>query len=372
MEFALIFCIFTPMKRLSILLAVLLVGVQALAQNRFTADSEEITYIGRVLRAPDGGSVKADWSGTTAIVAFQGKSLTLNFEEAREDYLNVWVDKEPGVEADTVLKLEGRGEVELCSFKKKGNHTVYLQKRTEGETGCITFLSFDTDGSLLQARPWKERVIEIIGDSYTCGYGVEAPDRDSPAIAREENCNKSYSGILGRFFDADVVRISHSGRGIIRNYNDGDPGQTMPVRYLRTFDEEAEPVWEPSYRPNIVVIYLGTNDFSVGKQPGLNAWCTAYKKLLEEIRANYGPSVPILCVASMADPLLSDYVKTVAKHSGIPNVHWTAIYADAHNTGSELGAAWHPNYQGMRKVASLMAPYISTLTGWDLPQKPLE
>lgn len=352
-------------------MAVLLVGVQALAQNRFAADSEEITYIGRVLRTED-GAVKADWSGTTAVVSFQGKGLTLHFDEARLDYLNVWIDKEPGVEADAVLKLEGRGAVELCTFKKKGTHTVYLQKRTEGETGCITFLGFETDGTLLKARPWKERVIEVIGDSYTCGYGVEAPGRDCPAIPEEENCNKSYSGILGRFFEADVVSVSHSGRGIVRNYNDGDPAQTMPVRYLRTLDQEAEPRWEPSYRPNIVVIYLGTNDFSVGKQPSMGAWLKAYKTLLEAIRANYGPEVPILCVASNADTLLADYVKAVATQSGVPNVHWTAIYTKGHNDTTELGAAWHPNYQGMRKVASLMAPYVATLTGWELPLKPVE
>lgn len=358
------------MKRLYILSAVLLVGVQAVAQNSFIADSEEITYIGRVVRAD--GCVTGDWSGTTAVVSFRGKSLTLNYDEERVDYVNLWIDREPGVEADAVLKLEGRGKAELCSFKKKGEHTVYIQKRTEGETGCLVFRSFETDGVLLRARPWKERVIEIVGDSYTCGYGVEAPGRDSPALAEEENCNKSYSGILGRFFDADVVRISHSGRGIVRNYNDGNPGMTMPVRYLRALDEKALPRWEPDYRPGIVVIYLGTNDFSVGKQPALNAWCAAYTSLLEAIRANYGPEVPVLCVASNADPLLSGYVAEAVRRSGVPNVHWTAIHAGAHNTDSELGAAWHPNYRGMRKVAALMAPYISTLTGWDMPVKPLE
>ena len=73
------------MNRLSILLAVLLVGVQVLAQNRFSADSEEITYIGRVVRAD--GNVTADWSGTTAIVSFQGKALTLHYDEAKLDYI---------------------------------------------------------------------------------------------------------------------------------------------------------------------------------------------------------------------------------------------------------------------------------------------
>jgi hypothetical protein len=259
------------MKKTIILLCLLMLSLQGYSQ---------VTYIGRLLR-DNAGPVRADWSGTMAIVRFEGKSLSLAYAESGEDYLNIWVDKEPGVEADQVLHLtQGEGEAELCTFKKKGVHTVYLQKRSEGEYGCITFSSFKTDGTLLQARPWKERVIEIVGDSYTCGYGVEAPDRDCPFVLSEENCNKSYSGILGRYFQADVVRISHSGRGIVRNYGDSDPGRTMPVRYPGVFDAAEGPKWVPDYTPDIVVIYLGTNDFSVGKQPSLDSWCQGYKTLL--------------------------------------------------------------------------------------------
>ena len=353
-----------------ILLAVLLAGVQAAAQNYYPASSNEITYIGRVLE--DGKVVKADWSGTMALVQFEGKELVLHYEDTGADYVNIWVDKEPCAEADVFVKLEGSGKVKLANFKKKGMHSVTIQKRTEGECGCLSFLGFETDGVLLQARPWKERVIEIIGDSYTCGYGVESPSRDAPPLFKEENCNKSYSGILGRYFDADVVRIAHSGRGIVRNYGDGDPEKTMPVRYKGTFDEAEGPEWKVSYTPDIVVIYLGTNDFSVRKQPSLGMWCTAYKRLLDEVRENYGAEVPILCVASNIDPMMSTYVEEAAEAYGDPKVFWTGIYKGAHNITSELGGAWHPNYAGMRKVAALMAPYISTLTGWELPFKAVE
>ena len=354
------------MKKLIVLFAVLLAGVQAQAQS---ADSREITYIGRVLKAD--GQVSADWSGTMAVVHFQGKTLSMEYANSGVTWVNLWIDREPDSRADAVVELAPEGTLSLCSFKKPGEHTVYVQKRTEGENGRLVFKAFPTDGKLLPARPWKGRVMEIIGDSYTCGYGVEAPDRDAPAIPEEENCNLSYSGILGRLFDADVVRISHSGRGIVRNYADGDPAGTMPVRYKRTFDESESPAWEPDYHPDIVIIYLGTNDFSVGKQPSLESWCASYKTLLEEIRAFHGADVPILCVASMADELLGDYVKEAVLRSGVAHVFWTAIHPGAHNDGSELGAAWHPNHEGMRKVAACMAPYVSTLMGWELPLKPI-
>jgi hypothetical protein len=40
-----------------------------------------------------------------------------------------------------------------------------------------------------------------------------------------------------------------------------------------------------------------------------------------------------------------------------------------HNDEDELGASWHPNYKGQKKVAMSLIPYISTLTGWPLEEK---
>lgn len=352
------------MKRFLSLLLLTLAALPALAQ----ASRGEITYIGRVEK--DGDAVLANWTGAMAIVRFQGKTLSLVFEDSGCDFVNVWVDQEPGVTADQVLKLEGAGTMELARFRKAGEHVVYIQKRTEGEQGCIRFKDFVTDETLLQARPLGERVIEIVGDSYTCGYGTESASRDEPFRSSEENCNLSYSGILGRYFDADVIRVAHSGRGIARNYG-GFQGSLMPELYRHVHDDARSPIWEPDYHPDIVLIYLGTNDFSTGLQPSLEAWLAGYLDLLSAIRA-FHPGVPVLCVASKANPLLEDYVKEAATRCELPGVHWAALQADIHNDTTDLGASWHPNHRGQRKVASAMAPYIATVTGWELPLKPLE
>ena len=172
----------------------------------------------------------------------------------------------------------------------------------------LTFTSFCTDGTFSQARSIKERTIEFIGDSYTCGYGTESSSKHDKFLAETENCNLTYAAISGRYFDADIVHISHSGRGIVRNYNSIDPGETMVKKYDQTFDEVDSLKWEASgFTPDIVVIYLGTNDFSKNLQPSLTSWSREYKKLLTMIRQNYGEEVPILCVASKASRLMGDY-----------------------------------------------------------------
>lgn len=333
------------------------------------------TYTGRTL--VQGGDVSFDWSGVTVKVKFMGRKLSMDCSDNGTDWFNCWIDEEPAALTGQKIKVSGNQTIkfDIPFSLKKNEHTVVLQKRTEGEQGRMTIHSFSTDGEFLQAEGHGARHIEFIGDSYTCGYGTEASDRNQPFRAEEENCNLAYDNIIGRYFDADVTLIAHSGRGIIRNYGGYNPEEVMVNKYSQVFDQYTDPAWTPTMSgvtPDIVVIYLGTNDFSEGQQPSINSWCANYATLLKKIRANYGDSIPILCVASKADDLMGFYVETAVRTSGQTNVHWTSIQPAAHNDSSDLGAGWHPNYSGQRKVAACMIPYISTLTGWEMPLKAIE
>ena len=53
-------------------------------------------------------------------------------------------------------------------------------------------------------------------------------------------------------------------------------------------------------------------------------------------------------------------------------VHFTAVLPGYCNDGSDLGSSAHPNYTGQRKLAMLLIPYVSTLTGWEAEAKPIE
>lgn len=353
---------------LTLAAGLLLAGFVCRATTVVHGDDSRITYIGRTLHK-DGATV-FNWSGVTLIVSFEGTSLTIDAEDSSADSFNLWIDSQMSPVADKVLSLNGH--VTVADKLKKGPHTVILQKRTEGEQGTTKIKTLTTDGKLVQARPLKERRIEFIGDSYTCGYGTESHDRSDPFRPETENCNQAYGFIAGRYFDADVQLVSHSGRGIIRNYDDFNPELTMTNMYSWALDGCGEFLWKrDGFKPDIVVIYLGTNDFSCGKQPDIQSWCGNYRILLEKARALH-PGVPVLCVASKSNPLMGQYVREAVEKSGISGVHWTAIQEMAHNSTTELGASWHPNYEGQRKVACCVIPYISTITGWGMPLKPIE
>jgi len=359
------------MRKAALVSVILLLSLALGAKESRSADSPCFTYIGRTLS--EGGKVSYDWTGVTAIVHFKGKYLEMRYQDSGTNYVNVWVDKEPCAVPDFVLTLGGSALVPVVESLKKEEHTVYIQKRTEGEQGKITLEEFITDGNFLQARGLKDRRLLFVGDSYTCGYGTEASGRNEPFRASEENPSYTYAAIIGRYFNADVVTVSHSGRGIVRNYGDA-AAKTMPQKYAHVFDSEegSSPLCKASaYVPSLVIIYLGTNDFSVGKQPSLGSWCAGYADLLRQIRADY-PSAPILCLASKADEKMAAYVEEAVRRSGMDNVFWTAVHSSALNDTSDLGASWHPNYAGHRKVASVLAPSVSTITGWEMPLEPVQ
>jgi len=361
------------MKRLALIAAALLcfaVAVSASVKGeKLKADDEKITYIGRT--QPELGSVSFDWSGTRAVVSFKGTCLSLQCISSVHDYFNVWVDGEQIPDPDSVFDVDDSGvQIKtVVSGLKMAEHRVIIQKRTEGEQGIATFLSFSTDGKFLQAEPLKDRVIEFVGDSYTCGYGTEGADRNEPFRASEENPSYTYADILGRFFDADVMHIAHSGRGVVRNWG-GWKGPSMTDIYDRVL-ENRERVWDPQYTPDIVVIYLGTNDFSEGEQPSMRGWCDNYARLIAKIRSFYGAEVPILCISTESDELAPDYLKTALDKIADPNVRYMFMTPGVHNYESDLGSSWHPKYSGHLKWASVIAPYISTATGWEMQQKAL-
>ncbi len=340
------------------------------------ASDTRITYVGRT--RTDGGRVSFDWTGTFIKVRFEGNMLSFKVSDTRKNYFNVWIDSPMGSRPDKVLTVCGTDttitiisrEDLAARFSKdrkalKRPHQVILQKRTEGEQGLTTISGFISDGSFLQADPRSTRLIEYIGDSYTCGYGTEA-SRTERFTPETENQNLTYACEAARFFGAEQIVVAHSGMGIARNYNGNVAGYYMPERYLQTFDMDRESRWDFSVRPDITVIYLGANDFSTGMQPTRSRFVKEYARLLSEIKEHYGEDYPVLCIAPKHDPLTGEFIREAVESCGYGNVHFMALPPSIHDNLGDMGADSHPNYSGHKKIASAVIPCISTIMGWEM------
>lgn len=357
------------MKLISLFLLFLAAMPLAAAEPVFKAADPAIRYVGRTKTLTD-GSVKFDWSGTYLETNFTGGSVALRLSERGVSYYNVFVDGKPqGVMkscgVDTLITV-----VEGLSRKL---HSLRLQKRSEGEFGCTTLHSLVlARGGRLQAGPQKrKRFIEFYGNSLTCGYGTDGKDKTEPFKVETENCNLSFSNIIPRYFDADYALIAHSGRGVVRNYGDSVrcSAVTMKERMLRTFDEDPDELWDfkKGYQPDLVIINLGTNDFSTEPHPYRKEFVPAYVQILRQLREAYGKELPVLCVYSctMRAPVFSYYEEAVRQMDD-DRIYLLQLRSDLLNDSTDLGGGYHPSYQGHKKMAMCMIPYISTITGWSM------
>ncbi|MBO5692359.1 MAG: GDSL family lipase [Tidjanibacter sp.] len=343
------------------------VSAQEHTTNTYSADSKEVRWVGRVDVTPE-GLVRFDWSGTYAEMIFCGSRLEMVASDSGMNYFNVIVNGQQ----HAIVKTEGKEPQSVVLFEGKGGtYHIRLQRRTEGFNGLTTIHAFTTDGVFVEGQNLaKGRHIEFIGDSLTAGYGTDSTSGSEPYTPETQNCNLAYGCYIARYFDADYNLVAHSGQGLVRNYGDQNTTSdyTMQQRYGLLFDEaDKERPYNfrrQSYIPDLVVIFLGTNDFSTKPWPSFEQFSEGYAALVEQVRAAHGENVPILCVSSYVFEPTFDYVWRIAE--GDKNLHFACILPEAFAYPRELGASEHPNRVGQQKMAMTLIPYISTITGWDV------
>jgi len=315
--------------------------------------------------------VSFDWSGTCFECRFTGGSLAMRVSDTKKNYYNLTVD---GRDAGVVTTFGTDSVVVLAEKLGRGEHTVRMQKRTEGEQGRTTLYGIEADGALLDLPPAPSRLIEFIGDSHTCGYGTEGKTASEPFTPETENCDLAWGCIVARCFDADYVLTAHSGQGIVRNWADEKETSdlTMRQRILRTFDMTDSPRWDfRGYKPDIVVIKLGTNDCSTGITPSEAAFGKAFRELYGALREHYG-SVPILYVIPDGAEAFYPYMQSVMAGLEDGDLHCVMHFTGITNQDGDLGAGYHPNHRGHRKFAAAVIPYISTIMGWEMPMEVIQ
>ncbi|MFC2089215.1 SGNH/GDSL hydrolase family protein [Bacteroidota bacterium] len=335
--------------------------------NRIAPSDPNIMITGRTYQNAD-GHIEFDWPGVSIAASFSGNSISLIMDDTGLNFYNVFIDnalqKVITVSSDTILLL--------ADHLAKGPHALLLTKRTEGFAGKATFkgILLDDKGKILQAGDRPEKKIEFIGNSITCGYGTEAKIKEEDFKPETENNYKSYAPITARAFGANAHIIAHSGQGVVRNYGYKKKVSeyTMPDRYLQVFDEQKEPLWDfTSWKPDLVVINLGTNDFSTQPQPDEEVFVEGYMNLIGSVREQYG-KLPVFCIVGpMTNEPCYSYVKkmveTLRTKQNDQNVYFIGI--PVYLLEEADWGAYHPKYSGQIKMAGHVVPVIASVMGWE-------
>jgi lysophospholipase L1-like esterase len=323
-----------------------------------------VRWIGRV-DITDPARPRFAWSGTGFAARFSGTALAARLNNDGACIFKTVVD---GAPQPPFTANAGTGTYPLASGLAAGTHVVELYRQTEATQGHSRLLGLTVDdGALTDPPPGPRRLLEIVGDSISCGYGILGTLADTDGLATESHWD-AYPAVLARALGAEVSTIAASGRGVIRNYA-GDAVDTLPMIYGRVLANAPAPLWSFHLQPQAVVINLGTNDISNDKGDPGRAFQDAYLTLVETIRAHY-PGAYILCTIG---PLTSDgeaaiirgYLRgVVAARAAAGDTRVESFDRITPQTPDRFACDYHPNVAENARVAGLLADRLRAKLGW--------
>lgn len=318
--------------------------------------------------------LEVSFRGTRAEAEFLTDRL--DWEEIHRAWVAVFVN---GAEAP-VLRFPLTKEKErfvLFESSEAQEVTLRIMKYSEAAFGAVGIASLEVEGELLPPSGVKEKKIEVIGDSITCGYGIEGiVDKDTFSTAQENPWN-AYGCRIARALDADFSLISWSGNGIISHYVDESVNEPrndealMPELYfyedfsadLRRGKNRAEYIKRDfaAYQPQLIIINLGTNDGSYTRNISARdrAFVNGYVKFLRQIRAA-NPDANILCTVGLmrteTNALVAEAVERVNAFGDGKVFFKEAFMQNGEIDG--IGADWHPTEQTQKKFAEYLLEFI--------------
>lgn len=204
----------------------------------------------------------------------------------------------------------------------------------------------------------KKHRIEFIGDSITCGYGIEGICNVDIFNTAQENPWEAYAAKTARYFNADFNCISISGIGIISSWTDKDEPNTnewlMPILYRYTdgaLDKSLEKseyeIWDShKFEPDLIVINLGTNDSSYTKNidDRIEQFVDGYYNLLKQVRSCNLNSEIICVLGVMGQELCSAVEKAVNNFKRSANdEHIHTMFFEVQSESDGIGCDFHPS-----------------------------
>lgn len=269
---------------------------------------------------------------------------------------------------------EGTGRYEIFSCEKPRSAVIRILKLSENSFSRVMLKGFYTDGRIKATAPKSERKIEFVGDSITCGFGIEAYSASEGFSTATENPLINYASLTARAFDAEYNLVSWTAIGVYSNsvkdesVTEPDNGWTMPVIYDYA-DKAADGLagidpprkWDfSSFVPDLIVVNIGTNDkdFTRGIPERTAAFESTYRDFISHIR-ELNPDSYILCVLGVMGQELCPQVENAVRSLNDGRI--SALRFPVQDEADGIGAEWHPSAKTHRKMSDILIAEIKRL-----------
>lgn len=336
-------------------------------KDLFHPTDKNIQYIGRI-EFSDPMHPVFTYPGIQIRTGFTGTSLDIMCK-IRSGYFMAEID---GGEPFKISFL-GNTIVNLARNLEDGTHQAVITYIGEGYETLPEFHGFfvDKGKTLAPATNVPKRKIEFIGNSITCGYGIEANSEAEHYEDKTANFYYTYAARTARNLDAQAVVVARSGIGVYRSYNGLKTGDkvTMNTEYPNTLLYNDKYKWDFSrYTPDLVCINLGTNDTSTQGSDSLQL-LNGFKQLYRQVRSHYPKAkIVLLCGCMMNGKQLRsaqqamDVTVDDAHKQGDAEVY--RFDFTPHDGSLGYGADWHPSMRQHEKMANELTPFLKKLMNW--------
>ncbi len=340
----------------------------------FKPDNKNIHYSGRIdFTNPEMPLI----SGSAAYFEFKfrGSScgLILKDEGYGENYNYMAV----------VLDGEYKGRVKISKSKNNylvaenlpdDTHTLLMAKATEAQVGYVALAGIICD-DILPYEKQITRTIEFIGNSITCGMGLDDSEVacGSGTWIDQHNAYLAYGPLSARALNADWLLSSYSGIGMVRFWNAEEP-KISDVYHNTFLKPDSSSLWnKDAYNPDLISICLGQNDFSDGdgsyNRLELDSvkYVNNYIDFIKMLRERYPDATICLLTSPMQDGIkdlkMKSYLQTVKSYME-NRENQTKIFIYAFPQMYVGGCSWHPGKAEHEKMAEGLIPFYKEIMGW--------
>lgn len=329
-----------------------------------------ILYTGRIEDSHPERPVFA-YPGVEIRTGFTGTSISM-VAKPSSGYFMAQVDGDQPFKVSLIVK--GDSVVTLADNLPSGTHQVIVTHIGEGYERLPEFHGFivDAGDSLIAATPLPSRRMEFIGNSITCGYGIEALEATAPYLEETANYYYTYAARTARALNAQAVVVARSGIGVYRNYNGPQTGDAvnMTTEYPYTLLYNAKFEWNFSrYTPDVVCVDLGTNDTST-RGADFELLQRAFINFYHLLRSHYPDAVIVLLSGCMMQGRALQMVRETldntmlqARRQGDSKVYHFDFPPQDGSLG--YGASHHPSMEQHQVMAEQLTDYLRRVMHWE-------
>ncbi len=356
--------------------------------KKLLPDAKRVKFIGRTFMT--GGVLWSAFSGTGIEFIFEGKKLFVTLmadgivgsDIESPDYARyaVYVDNRRVLDG---MLDEKTKTLEIFNLPSAVKAKVKILKISECAMSTMGISLIETNSkATLTPTPAKARRIEFIGDSITCGYGVDDENELHSFKTSTEDCTGAYAYKTAAALKADHSLVSVSGYGIISGYTgtgeEKIPEQTVPQYYKKLgfsyqkFGDTTAPqdiMWDFSrFVPDAIVINLGTNDdsYCLDHEDRQREYSDEYKKFLSVVRGE-NPYAHIFCTVGIMGERIFKALKTAVdeykKETGDKNIT-TFCFTEQDSKNDGYAADYHPTRKTHDKAALALTDLVREAMGW--------